>query len=285
VRILGIAASSRKWGNSECAVKIVLNSARAAGAETVFHRLDEFNLLHCTGCLKCVYKGGCPLPDDLYKFLYLCEEADALVLAAPVYFLSINSLLTALMDRLLTTDALPADRADRPAVTVNVLGKREWRGVGRSYLNMTGYLLGFKVAESLDVVAEGPGDVLMHRVNCARLEASGAALARGADFPRGSGPGLCPGCMSDFFRIEPPLIICPVCGYRGDLAAYAERGAFEDAGSKPRIGRKWLKWHIDDWLRPSAVRYMERRREVLRRLRELKNASLHLEEGDRSYDN
>jgi multimeric flavodoxin WrbA len=275
VKILGIAASSRKWGNSECSVRIILNSAGALGAETEFHRLGEFNLLHCTGCLRCVYKDGCPLEDDLYGLLDLCESADALVLAAPVYFLCINSGLTALMDRLLTTDALPADRTGRPAVTVNILGKREWRGVGRSYLNMTAWLLGFKVEECLDVVAEGPGDVLMHRVNCERLEGTGAALAAGRDLPVQRDPSLCPGCMADFFRIEPPVIVCPVCGYRGDLGAYVERGEFIDAGSKPRIGRRWLKWHIDDWLRPSAARYIKRRREVLRRLREIKDASPH----------
>lgn len=273
MKILGIAVSGRKWGNSACSANMILNSARAQGAETEFYRLTDFSLLHCTGCLKCVYKGGCPLEDDLYKLLDLCESADALVLAAPVYFLGPNSLLTALMDRLLTTDALPADRVGRPAVTVNVLGKREWRGVGRSYLNMTAWLLGFKVEQCLDIVAEGPGDVLMHRVNCERLETTGAALTGSAEFPVGREPALCPGCMSDFFRIEPPVIVCPVCGYRGDLAAYIERGEFRDAGSKPRIGREWLKWHIDDWLRPSAARYMKRRREVLRRLRGLKSAS------------
>ena len=284
MRILGIAASSRKWGNSECSVKMILNAARDAGADTEFYRLDEFELLHCTGCLKCVYKDGCPLPDDLYRFLETCEATDALVLAAPVYFLSINSLLTALMDRLLTTDALPADRTRRPAVTVNMLGKREWRGVGGSYLNMTAYLLGFRVDESMDIVAEGPGDVLMHGPNCDRLEAAGAALARGEEIAAGPARGLCPGCRGDFFRIEPPLIICPVCGYRGDLAAYTGSGEFVDVGSRPRIGRKWLQWHIDDWLRPSAARYMKRRREVLRRLRELKKASLHLEGGEKPND-
>ena len=274
MRILGIAASSRKWGNSECSLRLVLNAARSSGADVGFHRLDEFKLQHCTGCLRCVYKDGCPLEDDLYRFLDICEGADALVLSAPVYFLSINSMLTALMDRLLTTDALPADRSERPAVTINILGKREWRGVGQSYLNMTAYLLGFKVEAGLNVVAEGPGDVLMHKVNCERLERTGTALAGGGGLPVGAEPGLCPGCMSDFFRIEPPLIICPVCGYRGDLQEYVEHGEFRDAGSRPRLGRKWLKWHIDDWLRPSAVRYMKRRREVLRRLRELKKASL-----------
>jgi multimeric flavodoxin WrbA len=282
VRILGIAASNRKWGNSECSLRMVLNAARAGGAVTEFHRLSEFSLLHCTGCLRCVYKDGCPLEDDLYGLLDLCEAADALVLSAPVYFLSVNSILTTLMDRLLTTDALPAERTERPAVTINILGRREWRGVGQSYLNMTAYLLGFKVEEGLNIVAEGPWDVLMHKVNCERLEMTGTALAAGKDLPVKTGRGLCPGCMSDFFRIEPPLIICPVCGCIGDLDEYAEHGAFRDAGSKPRLGRKWLKWHIDDWLRPSAVRYMKRRREVLRRLSRLKAASSHDQGGEKA---
>ena len=59
MRILGIAASSRKWGNSECSVKMILNAARDAGADTEFYRLDEFELLHCTGCLKCLK--SCPV--------------------------------------------------------------------------------------------------------------------------------------------------------------------------------------------------------------------------------
>ncbi len=282
MRILGIAASNREWGNSECSTRMVLNAARGEGAITEFHRLDEFSLSHCTGCLRCVYKDGCPLEDDLYRLLGLCETADALVLSAPVYFLSLNSILTTLMDRLLTTGALPADRAERPAVTINVLGKRQWRGVGQSLLNMTAYLLGFKVEEGLNIVAEGPGDVLMHGVNCERLETTGKALAGGRELPVKTDRGLCPGCMSDFFRIEPPLIICPVCGCTGDLYEYIEHGAFRDTGSTPRLGRKWLKRHIDDWLRPSAARYMKRRREVLRRLRRLKEASPHDQGGERA---
>jgi multimeric flavodoxin WrbA len=272
--ILGIAASYRRWGNSECSLRLVLNAAREAGADTEFRRLTDFNLLHCRGCLKCVYgEEGCPLEDDLYSLLELCEAADSLVLSAPVYFLSISSTLTTLMDRLLTTDALPDDRSERPAVTINILGNRKWRGVGRGLLNLTASMLGFKVVESLDVVAEGPGDVLMNKVNCSRLAELGAALGTGEELSGRAAPGLCPGCRSDFFRIEPPFIICPVCGYRGDLAEYAAHGAFRDAGSEPRLGRKWLKWHIDDWLRPSAARYMKRRREVLRKMRQLKKES------------
>jgi putative NADPH-quinone reductase len=271
-KILGISASKRVWGNCETAVKQVLEAAAGKGVRTCFTRLADLEIRPCEGCFRCVGdEGRCPLDDDLYRFLDETRSADAIVLASPVYFMSAAAALIGLMDRLLTVNAyVDPGQAGRRAVTLTLMGNREWRGVAEPFVNLTASLLGFEVMTSLRLVAEGPGEVLSRPDANERLGEAGRALA-------GEGPGegvesrgVCPVCRSDFFRLKPPVIVCPVCGLRGDLEAYVSGGVFEPIGEPARWGRGWLGDHIDSWIRPSIRRYADSRKGILKRVRTLR---------------
>jgi multimeric flavodoxin WrbA len=272
--LLGISASNRKWGNCETAVKSALLAAMRSGAKTAFIRLTDIPLEPCRGCFRCLVGGGiCPTEDGLYDLLCHIRSVDSLVLAAPVYFMAPPAKLFSLLDRLLTVSAFkPRQNGAGRAATVTIMGNRLWRGVAEPYVNLVASLLGFEVEESLPLVAEGPGEVLSDTAAIARLEAIGKAFAEGKELsPVSERANVCPVCMSDFFVIESQEVVCPVCGLKGDLAAYERDGRFERTGGEARWGRDWLRAHVEAWVKPSVERFRADRREILSKLNEFRS--------------
>jgi multimeric flavodoxin WrbA len=103
VRILGIAGSPRKNGNTEYMMRLALEAASSVeGVETRFVNLRELDIHPCTGCLRCSsQKSGeqpCPQFDDELPYKELLE-ADGLILGTPVYFGTVSSQLKIFMDR------------------------------------------------------------------------------------------------------------------------------------------------------------------------------------------
>jgi putative NADPH-quinone reductase len=278
--ILGISASRRVWGNCETAVKQVLAAAAAAGARVTFIRLADMDIRTCKGCFRCVgEKGRCPIEDDLYDFLDSVKTADDIVLASPVYFMAAPAALVGLMDRLLTVNAyMERGDARRHAVTLTLMGNQAWRGVAEPFVNLTASLLGFEILDSLSLVAEGPAEVLSRPEVGESLAEAGRLLAGGEPPRPGEAGCFCPVCRSDFFRLEPPHVVCPVCGLKGDLETYAASGVLRPTDDPPRWGQAWLAGHIDSWIRPSLTRYAGERKEVLRNLRTLKAKYRAIEE-------
>ena len=281
-RVLGISASSRVWGNCESAVKQVLISAREAGSSEEFLRLSDLHIEPCRGCFTCAVSGkACPIEDDLHLLAERSASSDALVLAAPVYFMGPPAVLVGAIDRLLTmahSGHLVA-RA-RPAVTLIIMGNREWRGVARPFVNMAAALLGFSVVRSMSLTAQGPGEIIADTGVVDDLRVMGKALAEGGSLIRRDTGAACPTCGNDCFRIEPPLVVCPICGDSADLDSYIKQRRFVSTGGEVRWGLAWLARHIDSWIGPSVATFRQRRRQVLQGLQSLKQRySLNGERG------
>lgn len=273
MNLLGISCSARIWGNCESSVKTVLVSAAERGATCKFVRLTDLRLDACRGCFRCVREGFCPIDDDLKCLLDLVSRCDAMVLAAPVYFMVAPSQLIRLLDRLLvmSNSCLPL----RPAITITIMGNSKWRGVSEPIVNMTASLLRFEVIASLAQVAEGPGEVLLDIEGVEQLSRLGKLIvekcheiserlrndeqmgscARRSEIIFENRGGVCTFCRSDFFRIEGKMVICPICGNVGDLVWLSESGEFRSMECQPRWGIEWLKSHIASWIKPSIKRY------------------------------
>lgn len=312
--VLGISASSRVWGNCEIAVKTALIAARGAGAEIRFIRLPDLAIGQCRGCFKCLGpEGKCAIGDDLTGLLEAVDGAGGLVLASPVYFGLPPAGMVGLLDRLLVrTPREGAPLARKRAVTITIMGNAKWRGIAGPVANMTVGLLGFDLSDSLELVAEGPGEVLSLPGVGDRLSLAGKRVARDeADAGRASRaerapakpgvvehglgnlgvgegslaegdaslPARCPICRADFFRIEKDVIECPVCGSKGDLGVYLGQGRFQSVECEPRWGRLWLKSHVASWIVPSIRRYKAMRREVLKGVADLKRYYSDTERG------
>ncbi len=98
-KILVISASGRKGGNSDTLCDEFIRGAKEAGHKVEKIRLAEKNLGYCTGCYACQKLHRCVQKDDGNEIVEKMLEADAIVLATPVYFYSMNGYMKTLIDR------------------------------------------------------------------------------------------------------------------------------------------------------------------------------------------
>jgi multimeric flavodoxin WrbA len=97
-RVLGIAGSARKQGNSAILLTEVLNHLRADFAtEIVF--LSDHRIGPCEGCHSCERRGSCRIDDDMRELSTKLLGADAILLASPSYMGGVASRLRAFMER------------------------------------------------------------------------------------------------------------------------------------------------------------------------------------------
>jgi hypothetical protein len=278
--ILGIVGSARPWGNSELMVRQVLRGALAEGGSAQMIRLTSLQLESCTGCMRCAIAGkACRLRDDMAWLVDAVQAADALVLAAPTYFLGPAAVIKLVLDRLLmvTSRAQEALPLLRPAVTVITAGLEDWRGVSLPYLNALVAAFGFQPIESLTAAAPGPGEVLLDEELMALTLAAGQRLGRGELDPAPAPPGVCPVCRCDSFILRGDQAICPICARTATIQK--EDGAihlrFDPAGA---TDHRWtperLREHMNQWVRATGPRFMAQRSEIKARRRPYRAADL-----------
>jgi len=97
--ILGIMGSPRRGGNSEILLDQALAGARSAGADTEKIVLSLLNIQGCTHCNGCRDTGECIVQDDMELLYRKIREMQAIIVAAPIYFLGPPAQLKAVIDR------------------------------------------------------------------------------------------------------------------------------------------------------------------------------------------
>lgn len=112
MRILGIAGSPRKDGNSFYLIRVALRAAKGveASLKTEILQLSNLNLESCRACESCSRKPySCVLVDDFAMVLAKMKEANGILLASPRYgpFGASPSKMQALMERLVNVNYLP----------------------------------------------------------------------------------------------------------------------------------------------------------------------------------
>lgn len=102
-KILVLSGSPRKNGNTDRLV-----ASFAAGAkennEVVIISVCDYQIAPCIGCNSCFAREGnkCFRNDDMTLVYQKLSEADAVIIASPVYFYGISAQLKAVIDRLHT---------------------------------------------------------------------------------------------------------------------------------------------------------------------------------------
>lgn len=98
-KVLIVASSPRKGGNSDTLAAQFGKGARQAGAqvETIFVR--ELHMNFCHGCLACIKTGSCVQKDDMASVLPKLMDADVIVFASPVYYYSLSGQMKTFIDR------------------------------------------------------------------------------------------------------------------------------------------------------------------------------------------
>lgn len=99
-KVLILSASPRKGGNSDMLCDQFMLGAKEAGNQTEKIFLRDKTINYCTGCGTCFNMGeGCPQKDDMAEILEKMIAADAIVMATPVYFYTMNGQMKTLIDR------------------------------------------------------------------------------------------------------------------------------------------------------------------------------------------
>jgi multimeric flavodoxin WrbA len=106
-KILVLLGSPRRNGNSAILAEKIAEGAASSGAasETIF--LQDLKIAPCTSCYACQKKKtkGCSIADDMQILYPKLVEADAWVIASPVYWFNMSAQTKLWMDRCF---ALPA---------------------------------------------------------------------------------------------------------------------------------------------------------------------------------
>jgi multimeric flavodoxin WrbA len=99
MKILGIYGSPRAGGNSDLLLDEALKGAASEGAEVSSIRCCDLNIQGCAECGGCDKTGQCVIDDDMQQVYPQLLEAQAVIVASPIFFYGLTSQVKAVMDR------------------------------------------------------------------------------------------------------------------------------------------------------------------------------------------
>lgn len=263
-KILGIIASPRRSGNCEILVKEIARHIPERH-ELQLLRLSDFHIKPCRGCYLCLFKKErCILKDDLPPILDAIIETDAFILAAPTYFLGVNSSLKRLLDRGLSFYAHAEKIWGKPAVGIGTAGIRGKEGYTllaiESFLNII--LSDIKYCAM--IYGALPGEILLNDKNRKIASDLGTALF---GQPKKSAAPSCPLCGGNAFRfLENSEVRCMLCSNAGTFKIEAGEITFQiKKNAHGLFLSKDEALEHRQWLRDEVKRFREQR-ELLKKL-------------------
>ncbi len=100
MKVLGVLGSPCTTGNAAALLDAVLKGASEAGAEIERLNITDLVVEGCDSCGTCDSTGSCQMTGDDMDLVYRkIREVDALVIASPIFFMSVSAQLKALIDR------------------------------------------------------------------------------------------------------------------------------------------------------------------------------------------
>ena len=132
MKVLGIAGSPRRGGNTDLLLAEVMRGAASRGAEVKTIILNALEISPCQHCDACLEAGMCKMEDDMQMVYRELEAADRIVLASPIQFMGVTAQMKAMIDRCQALWArkyvlkLPplGNRRDRKGFFISVGGRK-----------------------------------------------------------------------------------------------------------------------------------------------------------------
>ena len=97
--VLCIAGSPRRHGNSDRLLEASAQGVAEAGGIARTLIVSEAGIAPCRGCNACSKEGACVVRDGMQAVYPLIDEADAFIVATPVYFATVPAVLKSFYDR------------------------------------------------------------------------------------------------------------------------------------------------------------------------------------------
>lgn len=188
MKVLGISTSPRRNGNSEKLLRQALAGAESAGAEVDCIRLSDFKVGPCIECNSCYTTGVCALEDDYGEVLGRMLDADRLIFAMPMFFMSACAQAKMLIDRgqclwaakYILKKSPVGEGEDHRAMVIAVGGSKSKKQFDCIRLMMKTYLdsLGVRYESNLFVnQVDEAGDIEKHAAAMDEAFKLGSALA------------------------------------------------------------------------------------------------------------
>jgi multimeric flavodoxin WrbA len=100
-KILVVMGSPRAKGNSSTLARQVIAGAEEAGAQVESYVLQDMDIRPCNACDACLRDPdrGCVIEDDMQDLYPRFREADAIVIASPIYWFTVSAQTKAFLDR------------------------------------------------------------------------------------------------------------------------------------------------------------------------------------------
>ena len=198
LKVLGVSTSPRANGNSDRLLREALAGAESTGAQVEYVRLSDFEIGPCTECNGCYATGMCVLRDDYERILSKMLDADRLIFATPVFFMSVCAQAKILIDRgqclwaakhLLKKPIAP-NKPERSAMVIALGGSKSRKMFESVRLTMKSYFdsLDVRYAANLFVNrVDSGGEIEQHGEAMKQAFRLGKELAA-ADAPATQGP-------------------------------------------------------------------------------------------------
>ncbi|OPY73958.1 MAG: putative NAD(P)H-dependent FMN-containing oxidoreductase YwqN [Syntrophorhabdus sp. PtaU1.Bin058] len=255
-RILGLIGSPRKTGNCELITKEISRHITVPHTLRLI-RLPSLNILPCKACYGCIMDNPCPLNDDMGFLLQEIVQADAVIMASPIYFLGANAIFKKILDRGFLFFDILHEVYKKPSVLVNLYGMNGRIGVAPQMLLTFAAFLGFDIKASVDLKAALPGEVIMNPRHMNTAKRLGTMLF--SEKRAGKGPG-CPFCGCEFVRMKKNSFICTLCSGRFSIDKNGVRVKIREGEI---FGTPEHRLLHKEWLRGMKDRFLGSRKEIL----------------------
>jgi multimeric flavodoxin WrbA len=97
--VLVFKGSPREHGNSSTLGNQAAEGAKAVGAEVESFYLHNMDIRPCDACDTCHETGVCVLMDDMQVLYPRLRKADAIIIASPIYWFTMNAQTKLFIDR------------------------------------------------------------------------------------------------------------------------------------------------------------------------------------------
>ena len=148
MKVLGISTSPRLKGNSDLLLREALTGAESTGAEVEYLGLCDLKIGPCVECNCCYTTGRCRIEDDYQMVLDEMLDADRLIFATPIFFMTVCSQAKMLIDRgqclwagkhVLKKPLFDTGHRDRRAMVIAVGGSKSTKQFDSIRLTMKAY--------------------------------------------------------------------------------------------------------------------------------------------------
>jgi len=254
--ILGLVGSPRKLGNCEVFVKEIARSIPGDNRLKLI-RVPSLNIETCLACYGCVMDQPCPQKDDMGPLLHEIAKADAIIIAAPVYFLGSHSMFKRILDRGFLFYTVLEKTFGKPCILVNFYGMKNRIGVSPHTLMSFASFLGLAIKARINVRAALPGEVLTdpRKKETAKKIASMLFTEKKPTKSHG-----CPYCGCEIVRMEETRFSCTLCHSIFSIDDKGKKIKLKDGGI---FGNPQHMLLHKAWLRGMKENFLKKRKEIL----------------------